>query len=110
MFVVDAAKEHIAIKEAKRLGIPVVAVADTNADPEGIDYIIPGNDDSTKAISLFVAAIADAALRGKQNSKAYKKEDQQTSQVEEGKFMDKTGNRVQVEKKRADAKQANANA
>ena len=108
MFVVDAAKEHIAIKEARRLGIPVVAIADTNADPEGIDYIIPGNDDSTKAISLFVSAIADAALNGKQNSKAYKKEDQKGSHVSEGKFMDKAGHRVQVEKKRSEQKAATA--
>src|SRR5690606_32146161 len=53
LFIVDSHKETIALQEAKRLGIPVVAIADTNADPSGIDYLIPGNDDSLKSIELF---------------------------------------------------------
>ena len=65
MFVVDSRKEAIAIKEAKRLGIPVVAVVDTNCDPEGIDYVIPGNDDAIRAIKLFVTAMSDACLEGR---------------------------------------------
>lgn len=65
IFVIDTKKEKIAIHEAQKLGIPVVAVVDTNCDPDGIDYIIPGNDDAIRAIRLFSAGIADACLEGK---------------------------------------------
>ncbi|RFB05692.1 30S ribosomal protein S2 [Parvularcula marina] len=64
MFVVDVNKEDIAIKEAKKLGIPVVAVVDTNCSPEGVDYIIPGNDDASRAISLYCNLVADAVIDG----------------------------------------------
>ena len=66
MFVVDIAKEHIAVAEAKRLGIPVVAIADTNCDPELVDYPIPGNDDAIRSIKLFSDLIADSFLEGAQ--------------------------------------------
>ena len=66
IFVIDAKKEFTAIAEANRLGIPVVAITDTNTDPSGIDYVIPGNDDSLKAIKLYAQLIADAAISGKQ--------------------------------------------
>ena len=62
LFVVDTRKEHIAILEAKRLGIPVVAIVDTNCDPEDADYIIPGNDDAIRAIKLIAGALADAII------------------------------------------------
>ena len=62
VFVVDTRKEHIAILEAKRLGIPVVAIVDTNCDPEDADYIIPGNDDAIRAIKLIAGALADAVI------------------------------------------------
>src|SRR6185295_10631751 len=65
MFVVDTIKEDIAVREANKLGIPVVAVVDTNCDPDLIDYVVPGNDDAIRAIRLFCAAIADAVLEGK---------------------------------------------
>jgi small subunit ribosomal protein S2 len=65
MFVIDPKKEEIAVAEANRLSIPVVAVVDTNCDPDVIDWKIPGNDDAIRAIRLFTAAIADAALEGK---------------------------------------------
>jgi small subunit ribosomal protein S2 len=65
LFVVDVGHEDIAIHEARKLGIPVVAVVDTNCDPEVIDWKIPGNDDAIRAIKLFTAAIADAVLEGK---------------------------------------------
>ncbi len=65
MFVVDTVKEHIAIKEAVKLGIEVVAVVDTNCDPDDIDYPIPGNDDAMRSITLFSNAIADAVMEGK---------------------------------------------
>ena len=63
-FVIDPQREEIAIKECRKLGIPIVAVTDTNCDPDLIDYIIPGNDDAIRAIKLFVTAIADACLEG----------------------------------------------
>jgi small subunit ribosomal protein S2 len=66
MFVIDVRKEDIAVKEANRLGIPIVAVVDTNCSPEGIDQVIPGNDDALRAIRLFASRIADAILEGKQ--------------------------------------------
>lgn len=65
MFVVDSSKESIAVKEAKRLGIPVVAVVDTNCDPDEVDYVIPGNDDALRAIKLFTSKIADAVVEGR---------------------------------------------
>jgi len=68
IFVVDVGYHKIAITEAKKLGIPVIAVVDTNHSPEGVDYIIPGNDDSSKAVSLYVRAMADAILEGKANA------------------------------------------
>lgn len=64
MFVVDLPKEHIAVAEAKRLGIPVVAIADTNSDPESVEHAIPGNDDAIRSIKLFSNLIADAYLEG----------------------------------------------
>ncbi|WP_050727416.1 30S ribosomal protein S2 [Vulgatibacter incomptus] len=64
LFVIDPKKEHLAIHEANRLGIPVVAVVDTNCDPEGITHVIPGNDDAIRSIRLFAGKVADAALEG----------------------------------------------
>jgi small subunit ribosomal protein S2 len=63
--VVDPRKEQIAVREAKTLNIPVIALADTNCDPNGLDYIIPGNDDAIRAIRLIVSKLADAAIAGK---------------------------------------------
>ena len=65
MFVIDVEHEDIAVREAQKLGIPVVAVVDTNCSPEGVDYIVPGNDDAMRAIELYAALIADAVLDGK---------------------------------------------
>jgi small subunit ribosomal protein S2 len=66
IFIIDVRKEEIAVAEANRLGIPVVAVVDTNCSPDGIDYIIPGNDDALRAVRLFASRIADAVLEGQQ--------------------------------------------
>jgi small subunit ribosomal protein S2 len=66
IFVVDSNKEAIAVMEARRLGIPVVAVVDTNCDPDQVDYVIPGNDDALRAIRLFTNKIAEACLEGRQ--------------------------------------------
>jgi small subunit ribosomal protein S2 len=65
LFVIDPKKEEIAVKEANKLGIPVVAVVDTNCDPDLIDYKVPGNDDAIRAIRLFCAAIAEAVIEGR---------------------------------------------
>ncbi len=66
IFVIDTNKEEIAVKEANRLGIPVVAVVDTNCSPDGVNYVIPGNDDALRAVRLFASRIADAILEGRQ--------------------------------------------
>lgn len=67
LFVVDVEHERIAIQEANKLGIPVIGIVDTNSDPSGIDYVIPGNDDSIRAIKLYVSSIADACIEGAQS-------------------------------------------
>ena len=66
MFIVDPRKERIAVQEAKKLGIPLVAVVDTNCDPDEIDYVIPGNDDAIRAVRLIAGAMADAIIEGRQ--------------------------------------------
>ena len=68
IFVVDVGFHKIAIAEAKKLGIPLIGVVDTNHSPEGIDYVIPGNDDSAKAVDLYVRAMADAIIEGRNNA------------------------------------------
>src|SRR5213082_29799 len=65
LFVIDSNKEAIAVKEARRLGIPVVAIVDTNCDPDEVDHVIPGNDDALRAIRLFASKIADAVIEGR---------------------------------------------
>lgn len=75
VFVVDPKKENIAVKEARKLGIPIVAIVDSNCDPDEIDYVIPGNDDAIRAIRLFAAKIADASIEGRAIYEASLKED-----------------------------------
>ncbi|MDZ7627997.1 MAG: 30S ribosomal protein S2 [Parvularculaceae bacterium] len=70
LFVIDVKKEAIAVKEAKKLGIPVVAVVDTNCSPDDIDFVIPGNDDASRAISLYCSLVADAVIDGISASQA----------------------------------------
>ena len=70
LFVVDPRKEKIAIAEAKKLGIPVVAIVDTNCDPEEVDYVIPGNDDAIRAVKLIASTMADAIIEGRQGEDA----------------------------------------
>ena len=70
MFVVDPRKEKIAVAEAKKLGIPVVAIVDTNCDPDDVDYVIPGNDDAIRAVKLLVGAMASAIIEGRQGDQA----------------------------------------
>ena len=66
MFIVDPRKERIAVREAHKLGIPIVAIVDTNCDPDEIDYVIPGNDDAIRAVRLIAGAMADAVIEGRQ--------------------------------------------
>ena len=66
MFIVDPHKERIAVAEARKLNIPIVAIVDTNCNPDEIDYVIPGNDDAIRAVKLIAGAMADAVLEGKQ--------------------------------------------
>ena len=68
LFVIDADHEHIAIREANNLGIPVVAIVDTNSNPDGVDYIVPGNDDAIRAVSLYTSAVAAAITEGRENN------------------------------------------
>ncbi len=100
IFIVDAHKETIALLEAKRLGIPVVAVADTNADPDGIDYIIPGNDDSMKSLKLFIGTVADACISGKTRGRDKNDIDENGMEVKTGSFKDDSGKAVSVSKKK----------
>lgn len=67
LFVIDADHEHIAISEARKLGIPVISVVDSNSSPDGVDYVIPGNDDAIRAIQLYLSAAADTILDGRQS-------------------------------------------
>ncbi len=69
IFVVDTKKEHIAVTEARKLGIPVVAIVDTNCDPDEVDYVIPGNDDAIRAVSLITRVIADAVIEGRREGR-----------------------------------------
>jgi small subunit ribosomal protein S2 len=64
LFVIDVDHERIAIKEANKLGIPVIGIVDTNSDPDGVDYVIPGNDDAIRAIEIYARSMANAVLEG----------------------------------------------
>jgi small subunit ribosomal protein S2 len=66
LFIIDPRKERIAVAEARNLGIPIVAIVDTNCDPDEIDYVIPANDDAIRAVKLLTAKMADAVLEGRQ--------------------------------------------
>ncbi|WP_189415586.1 30S ribosomal protein S2 [Cellvibrio zantedeschiae] len=76
LFIIDVDHERIAIQEANKLGIPVIGVVDTNSNPEGVDYVIPGNDDAIRAIKLYAAAVADACLEGSKSVSAVPNKDE----------------------------------
>ncbi len=76
LFVIDVDHERIAIQEANKLGIPVIGVVDTNSNPDGVDYVIPGNDDAIRAIKLYATAVADAVLAGKSSDGAIAAKDE----------------------------------
>jgi small subunit ribosomal protein S2 len=83
LFVVDVEHERIAITEANKLGIPVIGIVDTNSDPDGVDYVIPGNDDSIRAIKLYITAVADACISGAQSTAPVVKKDEFVEVAEE---------------------------
>lgn len=97
MFVIDAKREHIAVKEARRLGIPVIAIADTNADPDVIDMPIPGNDDAIRSVGLIAAAIADAI---EATRKEVPEEEMAKPEVEATTYSTETGETTDVEAER----------
>lgn len=82
LFVVDVKKEHIACREARRLGIPIVAVVDTNCDPDMVDYIIPGNDDAIRSVRLFVSKMAEACREGAAVFESRARSDQESKRAE----------------------------
>ena len=84
MFIVDPRKEKIAVAEAKKLGIPVVAIVDTNCDPDEVDYVIPGNDDAIRAVKLIAGAMADAIIEGREGQMgAAARDAEETDEAEE---------------------------
>jgi len=83
VFIVDPKREHIAVKEVKKMGIPVIAIADTNSDPDDIDYIIPGNDDAIRAIRLICSKIADACVDGHNLAEERLKAEAETASIME---------------------------
>ena len=83
MFIVDPKKEHIAVKEARSLNIPIVALVDTNCDPDLIDYVIPGNDDAIIAVSLIAGVIANAVIEAKEGVVINVEDEPATENVEE---------------------------
>ena len=80
MFIVDTRKEKIAVAEAKNLGIPVVAIVDTNCDPDEVDYVIPGNDDAIRAVKLIAGAMADAIIEGRQGEQNVAEETEEVAE------------------------------
>ena len=85
LFVVDVMKEHIAVSEANRLGIPVFAIVDTNSDPRDIDFVIPANDDATKSIELILGVVCDAINEGLEERKVEKEDQDANAEKKEGK-------------------------
>ena len=106
LFVTDAHKETTAILEARKLHIPIIAITDTNCDPSGIDYPIPGNDDSLKSLSLFIKTIADSCIAGaKKRPKDLNQSRDSSGKTKEGTIYDQEGHSVKVLKKAAGNKE-----
>jgi ribosomal protein S2 len=78
LFIIDVKRESIAVSEASKMGIPIVGIVDSNSNPEGLDYVIPGNDDSIRSIALFTEAVADACLKGSEAATGLKQEEPQS--------------------------------
>jgi len=84
IFVIDPAQETIAVSEAKRLGVPIVAITDTNCDPDMVDYIIPGNDDAIRSVRLITGAVADACVYGAARRRDYQNQRGDAPQQQQG--------------------------
>jgi small subunit ribosomal protein S2 len=98
VFIIDPAREDIAVREANRLGIPIVAIADTNCDPDLIDYPIPGNDDAIRSIKLFTSKVAEAILDGKGQQQAFLEEEMAAEAVPvEGEIPEEVAEEFEVE-------------
>lgn len=97
LFVVDPKKERIAVLEARKLGIPIVAIVDTNCDPDEIDYVIPGNDDAIRAIRLIASKIADAVIEGKQGEQLVDAAREQVGGEEQAKYEEEAGYEEAIE-------------
>tara|TARA_R100000655_G_scaffold104374_1_gene151556 strand:- start:986 stop:1615 length:630 start_codon:yes stop_codon:yes gene_type:complete len=110
LFVVDTTREHIAIKEAQKLNIPIFAMVDTNSDPREVDYLIPSNDDASKSISKVVSYVADAIVEGlserKSEKPAKKKEDSDASEEKKAKPAAPKAEKAEVPSKDAEDKKA----
>jgi len=99
VFIVDSVEEMVAVRESKRMNIPIVAICDTDADPDIIDYPIPGNDDAVRSIKLFCSVIADAILEGKSMIQEAKEESEQSAVREEtGLLEEELTKKVELEK------------
>jgi len=95
LFIVDTKKENIAIKEGKKLGIPIVAIVDSNGDPEDIDYIIPGNDDAIRSIRLLTSVIADACIEGHNEREEKLKAEEELEMEKKSGVEEKAGEEIQ---------------
>ncbi len=96
LFVVDTSKEHIAVKEARKLGIPTVAVVDTNCDPTAVDHVIPGNDDAIRSVGLFARLIADSCLEGQRaHEESLRAAGKTAQQREEDEALEKKASRFE---------------
>ena len=104
LFVVDVMKEHIAVKEANRLGIPVFAIVDTNSDPKNIDFVIPGNDDASKSIDIILSTVCGAIQEGLNQRKLEKENEGETKEADK-----KAAKAPRARIKRSDAVAINAN-
>ena len=88
LFIVDPRKEKIAVAEAKKLNIPIVAIVDTNCDPDEVDYVIPGNDDAIRAVKLIAGTIANAVIEGRQGSDVEEAQEAPAEEVAEAETTD----------------------
>ena len=84
LFIVDPRKEKIAVAEARKMGIPIVAIVDTNCDPDEVDYVIPGNDDAIRAVKLIAATMANAIIEGRQGEETAAEEEAAEEEKAEG--------------------------
>ena len=104
LFVVDVSHEDIAVKEARKLGIPVIAVVDTNCSPENIDYVIPGNDDAIRSIRLYAQLAADAVLEGRASAPQVEVDDEFVELDAEGKPVKRKAAKAKPEAKKGGAR------